>query len=292
MSDKSLLSKQLLSIRVFSHCVLGALLAFALSFSGLSMPASAATLAPSWKIEAIIYPYTDITYQAAGATHRLVGSLVPGEITNIKTSIAGFVNTDVPALTSGKEHPTLTVKTVNRPLDAQTLVPDGYGGWTPDPTTTKADQDPGYDSYVVFWQTFGWDWGTNSSDNIGHVGGLTWNLGTASTFSEITLSQLNYGGHNVIKHEWGHAITFYFDAKGTAPKPMADNHHPESSVNCKTHAGYVLTDNASVPNSTFNNKSGFTHDYYSGLTAQASNPSHCIGITPTAWASGGPVTRR
>lgn len=273
---------------------LAAFATLALFLCGLSAPATAATVAPSWKIEVIVYRYTDITYQAGGVTHRLVGSFVPDEISNIKSSMAGFVSTDVPALTSGREHPRLTIKTVTKPLAANTLVPDGGGGWTPDPVSTKANQDPGYDSYVVFWQSYGWDFGSNATDNIAHFGGLTWNRGVAATFSAIPLSQLNYGGHNVIKHEWGHAITFYYDARGTAPKPMADNHTPDSSVNCKTHSGYVLKDETAanpIPNSIFNNKSGFTHDYYSGLTAQASNPSHCIGITPTAWASGGPVTK-
>lgn len=266
-----------------------------LSLCGLTVPAAAVTAGPAWKIEVLIYPYTDITYLTAGVSHRLVGSLMPDEVTTIKTSMIGFVDTDVPALSSGKQHPKLTVKTVNKPLDAASLVADGGGGWTPDPWSTKADQDLGYDSYIVFWQSYGWDWGINATDNIGHYGGLTWNLGPAPTFSEITLSQLDYGGHNVIKHEWGHAITGFYDATGIAPKPMADNHHPESSVNCKTGRGYVLLDESAsnpIPNSIFNNNSGFTHDYYSGLTAQASNPRHCIGITSKAWASGGPVSKR
>ena len=266
-----------------------------LSLCGLTVPAEAVTAGPAWKIEVLIYPYTDITYTAAGVSHRLVGSLMPDEMTNIKTSMGAFVDTDVPALSSGKQHPKLTVKTVNKPLDATSLIPDGNGGWTPAPWTTRSDQDPGYDSYIAFWQSYGWDWGTSATDNIGHYGGLTWPLGTAPTFSEITLSQLNYGGHNVIKHEWGHAITSYYDATGAAPKPMVDIHMPEASVNCKTGKGYVILDETAsnpIPNSIFNNNSGFTHDYYSGLTAQASNPRHCIGITPTAWASGGPVTKR
>jgi hypothetical protein len=46
-----------------------------------------------------------------------------------------------------------------------------------------------------------------------------------------------------------------------------------------------------VPNSIYNDQSGFTHDYYSGTTALATAPSQCLGITPAAWAAGGPVTR-
>ncbi len=250
---------------------------------------------PSWKIEVIVYLYTDLTYQDAVSSHRLVGSLVPDEVANIKNSSAGFVNSDIPALTSGTEHPTLRVKSVSRPLDSQTLTADNFGGFTPAPWTTTADQDPGYDSYIVFWQSFGWDWGPMKSDNIAHAGGLTWGRGTSPTFSAIQMPELAYAGRNVLKHEWGHAITFYYDARGTAPKPMVDNHQPDTSVNCHTHNGYLHIDETAsnpVPNSIYNNGSGFTHDYYSGVTAQASNPSHCIGITPAAWLSGGPVTKR
>jgi hypothetical protein len=45
----------------------------------------------------------------------------------------------------------------------------------------------------------------------------------------------------------------------------------------------------SLPNSLYNNISGFTHDYYSGLTARAEDPTRCLGISPQAWAYGGPV---
>ncbi len=281
--------------RLLSSVSLAALLTLVLSLLGLTVPAQAVTAAPSWKIEVIVYLYTDLTYQSSGVSHRLVGSLVPDEVKGIKSSATGFVNTDVPALTSGKEHPTVTIKTVSKPLDSQTLAPDGYGGWTPTPWTTKPDQDPGYDSYIVFWQSYGWDWGAMKSDNIAHAGGLTWPMGTNPTFSEIQMQQLDYGSRNILKHEWGHAITFYYDAGGTAPKPMVDNHQPGTSVNCRTHKGYVQQDETAahpIPNSIYNNSSGFTHDYYSGVTAQASNPGRCLGITPAAWASGGPVTER
>src|SRR6478609_1343500 len=76
---------------------------------GVTVPAGAVTAGPAWKIEVLIYPYTDITYLESGVTHRLVGSLMPEEISGIKTSMKGFVDTDVPALSSGNQHPRLTV---------------------------------------------------------------------------------------------------------------------------------------------------------------------------------------
>ncbi|KRE44566.1 hypothetical protein ASG92_12930 [Arthrobacter sp. Soil736] len=189
----------------------------------------------------------------------------------------------------------MSIKTIDTPLSGATLVADGYGGWTPSPWSTKADQDPGFDSYIVLSQPYGWDFGTNSTDNIAHVGGLTWNTGTDPLFSEIEVPAIDAYGRNVFKHEWGHGITSDYDAAGTAPKPMVDNHHPEDYVNCRTHKPYVLQDGSDanpIPNSIFNDSSGFTHDYYSGLTALKSSPTHCTGITRAAWASGGPVTKR
>ena len=104
-----------------------------------------------------------------------------------------------------------------------------------------------------------------------------------------------YRGHrNIFKHEWGHCILFYFDAVGTTPKPTVSNHAEATDyVNCQTGQFYVWQDEtlaSPIPNSIYNNESGFTHDYYSGTTATADQPSRCLGITPEAWALGGPVS--
>ena len=102
---------------------------------------------------------------------------------------------------------------------------------------------------------------------------------------------------NVFKHEWGHSILFYYDAAGTAPKPTVDNHINDTTnryVHCGSGAPYILLDDSdSVPitNSIYNDRSGFTHDYYSGTTATPDHPDRCLGVTPAAWASGWPVTR-
>jgi hypothetical protein len=99
---------------------------------------------------------------------------------------------------------------------------------------------------------------------------------------------------NTLKHEWGHSILFYYEAAGTAPMPSVDNHRPDAFVHCRTGEPYVLVDETQdepVRNSIYNNRSGFTHDYYSGTTALASDVDSCLGITRAAWASGGPVTK-
>jgi len=98
----------------------------------------------------------------------------------------------------------------------------------------------------------------------------------------------------VFKHEWGHSLLFYYDAVGGAPRPTINNHAEATTyVHCMTGAFYEWVDESDanpIANSIYNNGSGFTHDYYSGTTALATDPLHCLGITPDAWALGGPVT--
>ena len=90
---------------------------------------------------------------------------------------------------------------------------------------------------------------------------------------------------------------FYFDAIGVSPKPTVDNHINGTTnqyVHCPTGELYILqdeTDNNPIPNSIYNNYSGFTHDYYSGTTAKPEYPDQCLGITPTSWSFGGPVSK-
>ena len=81
---------------------------------------------------------------------------------------------------------------------------------------------------------------------------------------------------------------------GLTEKPTVDNHaDPEQYVNCKTGEYYDWREETlddPIPNSIYNNESGFTHDYYSGTTATAEQPTLCLGISAEAWAFGGPVS--
>jgi hypothetical protein len=124
-------------------------------------------------------------------------------------------------------------------------------------------------------------------------------MGTGQTYAAIIVDAATWYGHrNVFRHEWGHSILFFYEAFGTAPTPAVDNHAfgtPETQyVHCPTGEPYILVDETPdnpIPNSIYNVDSGFTHDYYSGTTAVQDQPTRCLGITPVAWASGGPVTR-
>lgn len=89
-------------------------------------------------------------------------------------------------------------------------------------------------------------------------------------------------------------ILSFFDAVGSSPDPTISNHVGATEyVNCQTEQYYDWRDEtiaSPIPNSIYNNESGFTHDYYSGMIATADQPYRCLGITPEAWALGGPVS--
>ena len=160
-----------------------------------------------------------------------------------------------------------------------------------------------FDSVIVVWQTIGIDQVSGRREELspefGGLGGLAYSAGavqqtylTASVFG----SNLFGFGRNLLKHEWGHGILFYYNSTGAAPKPAVNNHINDTDqryVQCVTGTPYLLVDESQqeIPNSIYNNESGFTHDYYSGTTATAASPQQCLGITPAAWKTGGPVTK-
>jgi len=159
------------------------------------------------------------------------------------------------------------------------------------------ERDPAFDSVIVIWDSSGIDLTTGLSVDLQFCSGLAQQMGAAQTYIAIQVDSVRPDQRNVFKHEWGHSILFYYEAAGTAPHPAVDNHINESDhryVHCRTGEAYILEDESDenpIPNSIYNNETGFSHDYYSGTTARPEAPDRCLGITPEAWASGGPVTK-
>jgi len=248
---------------------------------------------PSWKILVLIYQETDFEFtDNTGTYHHYVASIMQDEMEQAALAAKQFVEIDIPALTSGNMVPEITVRFSERALNE--LSPVG-GGWWPSPEDTAPERDPEFDSVIVIWDPRTTDLTTNNYVWIGYGDGLAAHMGTGQTYFSMQIDAAVYRGHrNVFKHEWGHCILFYFDAVGTTPKPTVSNHAEATDyVNCQTGQFYVWQDETlanPIPNSIYNNDSGFTHDYYSGTTATADQPSRCLGITPDAWALGGPVS--
>jgi hypothetical protein len=251
-------------------------------------PTPASEQPPAWKILVLVYPTTDFT----GDGHHYAGTISDTDRNNVVAVATQWANQDVPALDSGYMVPELTVRAPSRPL---TLVHDGTPtGWWPDPTTTAAERDPAFDSVIVVWNARVLD-ETGRQTDLNNFCGLTPGFGISQAYSTIPVTCANI---NTFKHEWGHSILSYHDSLSAAPKPTVNNHinpaDPNAHyVHCPTGTEYVYQDEQPgnpIPNSIYNDQTGFTHDYYSGTTALAASPTQCLGIPRSAWAFGGPAT--
>lgn len=262
-------------------------------FDGLQLTAiDAEDPHPPWKILALIYQQTDFRPSSFPGEPHYVGNIDDQQLAAATSAVTRFVLEDIPALTSGQMAPELTIRYPGTLTELH-----GFGGgYWPSPWQTARDLDPGFDSVIVIWQPNVVDITTGTSLWIGNAAGLTAYTGRKQAYTTLIVdAATRYGHRNVFKHEWGHSILFFYDAAGTAPRPTVENHtYPFIYVRCGTGEDYVWvdeTDDVPVANSIYHNASGFTHDYYSGTTALASSPTHCLGITPEAWAAGGPVSR-
>ena len=249
---------------------------------------------PSWKILVLVYENTDFTFtDNQGQLHHFIAEMNPLEKQKIEYAILRFTKEDIPTLTNCNMIPTLTIRYVSHSLSSLSTV--SCNDFAPSPWDISEDLDPGFDSVITIWDGSGKDTITGQDLSIAGCA-YAWGMGRGQTYDAIYVDAVHYIERNVFKHEWGHSILFYYDAVGTAPKPAVDNHINDTTnnyVNCLTGQSYIFEDETDVnpiPNSIYNNLLGFTHDYYSGKTAKIDNPTKCLGITSSAWASGGPVT--
>ncbi len=266
-------------------------------FDGLQLtPIDATGLHPPWKILVLIYGTTDFKYvDNERKEHHVIGTMTEEEKEKAEDSATRFVEEDIPVLTSGNMIPTLTIRFPERPL---TQLGPRDGGWWPDPESTTLERDPAFDSVIVIWEPWCIDQSTGELEFIADAAGLSPSMGTGQTYTTLIVdAATSYGHRNVFKHEWGHSIVAYYDATGTAPKPAVNIHINDTDnpyVHCPTGGPYILEDETEenpIPNSIYNNKSGFTHDYYSGTTARPNQRTCCLGITSEAWVTGGPVSK-
>lgn len=251
---------------------------------------------PRWKVRVTIFTRVDFRYtDSAGNPHHVTTAMTSAEISRSVESSRRFFEVDVPALNGGAMKPVSVTVVEDRPLTALTRICGDTGYWPFPSDVSNRLPFSQYDSHVLIWKGAGWDSETNAPAELGCYGGLAFYMGTGPTFTTMTQVMVDLNHRNVFKHEWGHSILFYYDAAGTAPRPTVDNHiGPGMYVHCGTAVPYVLMDEDDdnpIPNSIYNNQSGFHRDYYSGQTAQTGQPNACLGIGPQVWATGGPLTR-
>ena len=245
---------------------------------------------PPWKILVLIYEHTDFSFTDGILLRRVVAGLSAEETAFAASEAATFVERDIPVLDRHRMRPSLEIRYPGTIADLEP-----FCGWWPAPGRIAGDLDATFDSVIVIWDSTGTDVNSGQPYNLQNCAGLALPNGTGQTFSTLQIDGFPSNRfRNTLKHEWGHSILFFYEAAGSAPAPSVDNHRPNDYVHCGTGEGYVLVDETQdepIRNSIYNNRSGFTHDYYSGTTALASDPDVCLGITRAAWASGGPVTR-
>lgn len=250
--------------------------------------------AATWDVLVLFYTRTEFVYtDQAGRERRFVSTVDKRQRHSADKVLKEFVKKDVRALTSGAMKARLTLRHPDHPLTG--LEPHGVGFW-PSPLSTLTDRDPRFDAVIVVWNPLGSDALTGEPLDVTSFAGLTADMGTGQTYATVILQAVTgWGNHNALKHEFGHSILFYFEAIGATPMPAVNNHtDPFTYVHCGSGTFYVFedeTEDVEIPNSIYNNNSGFTHDYYSGTTALASDPNRCLGITPQAWAAPTPSER-
>lgn len=249
----------------------------------------------SWQILVLVYTQTDFAYvDEDGRSRHVVAMMTPAERWRAVASSELFFEYDLPLLSSGLQQPEVTIRYPEEPL---ANLADFCHFW-PDMDSTAADLDPNFDSVLVIWDDTGTDINSGEAVNLLHCGGLNWPNGVGQTYTIIPVDSINRDNRNVFKHEWGHAILSYFKAADVVPEPYVSNHINDTDtryVNCLSGQPYILEDETHkepLPNSIYHNEVGFTHDYYSGLTATPDQPDRCLGINAEAWLSPSPTQRR
>lgn len=249
---------------------------------------------PRWRIQVIIYPKVHMKWTDAAGLHDVNTEMTTQEIDRAVSASKRFFEVDVPALNSGQMVPLLTISVKTATL---TRLDAPHCFW-PDPGSVMADLEVSrFDSSIVIWKDDGWDSARRTFVSLACYGGLSWPRGISQTYTSFLMKMIPPDHRNVFKHEWGHSILFYYNDSGAAPRPAVNNHINDTDtryVSCQTGQPYILIDESDwnpIPNSIYNNLSGFTHDYYSGLTATPDRTDRCLGINPATWATGGPVSR-
>jgi hypothetical protein len=256
----------------------------ALDFEPFALPVT-------WDFQLIVYETTDakLTF-SDGSTHHVRGTMSTAERDEFIERTRIFVEDDLPLISSGSAVGMLEVTIADRPL---TELERLWSGFTPMRVNVQPEINPDADAVLVLFEPRVTDVDTGAPFWIGAAAGLAYFTGTGQLYNEFVIDNVVYNNGmrntNVLKHEYGHSLVFFHDAMGFAPKPAVDNHINDYG-HCPTGEPYVWVDEFTsayphaVPNSIYDNWSGYHHDILSGTIALSSDPTTCLGIPPFAWA--------
>ena len=241
----------------------------------------------------LIYRNTDFTYTStSGSRRHVVTSMTQYEAEHAADEARKFVGKDIPPLHEFQHGPNgdgaLPRSGPYKPFTERRWMVAFTAGHLWRTLTLPLIQ------VIVIWDPRARDQNTGESIWIGSAAGLTPAMGTGQTYMTLIIEATGYGHRNVFKRELGtfHSRVLRRDRYGSQTK---------SGESCECirlrqlrHRRLLClideTDLNPIPNSIYNDYSGFTHDYYSGTTARASEPTKCLGIGAYAWALGGPVS--
>ena len=247
---------------------------------------------PRWKILVLIYDRTDMTYTDAAGEHHVIGEIDSAQVAAAAANAARFVQTDIPALSSGNMLPELTIR---YPGALRSLTPSETPGGLPRQTRQPSE---------TRHSTASSSSGSRRSPTRRQANccGLAMLLASRRRWEPgrptppLIIEAATLDGHlNVFKHEWGHSLLNYYEAAGTAPD--ADGHE---SHGCKPVRQlpdrwglHLAGRNGRKPDRELDLQQRFR--LYSRLLFRddgARRATRCavIGITPAAWATGGPVS--
>lgn len=263
-------------------------------FSGvrLSKADEVGELPRRWTIQALVYQQTNaLVTNESGSTARAVCALDDDRLEEIVRRLERFVEEELPALTAGALSPELRVDVVRS--DLSTLSTSSHGGWWPALKDTVEARSDEVDSVIVVWPARPPDLVLGE---LAPTWGLTQPTANRQTYATVTAERLLETPFNdVLMHEFGHSVLYYFDALGrtgglgTNDLQIAEYFDMESGMRFDEKPTWHSD---MEPDPTYELDHGFTHAYMSGSLALSSNPTQRLGISSACWRLGGPVTYR
>lgn len=266
------------------------------------------TKAPSWKILFLIVQKLDYTYTEtpSNTVRHVVGDMSSADQTIANDQFIEFATHALPALSSGMQTPTYEIRKIPLLQHTWTAIENNLANNNnlfPRQNFLGANDDVNFDAIILVYPKSGIDQNNNNQVVTFCNFGQTPNNGSDRTYATFPTNYLSVNNVNIFTHEFGHSITFYYNAvspgclgnKTNGGNVHIFNHTGGNGetryVRFQTKKQYFLSDDDKVINSLYNYSSSFSHDYYSGFTTDPNYPSVAIGVSQAQWNLGGAVSK-
>jgi hypothetical protein len=266
------------------------------------------TKAPSWKILFLIVQKLDYTYTElpSNTVRHVVGDMSAADQTIANDQFIEFATHALPALSSGMQTPTYEIRKVPVLQHSWTASENNSANNNnlfPRQNFLGVNDDVNFDAIILVYPKNGIDQNNNNQVITFCNYGQTPNNWKGRTYATFPTNYLSVDNVNIFTHEFGHSITFYYNAVSPGclgSKTNAGNAHifnhtggngETRYVRFQTKKQYLLGDDDKILNSLYNYYNSFSHDYYSGFTTDPDFPSVAIGVGQAQWDLGGAVSK-